>query len=403
MQDRQREGRGLAGAGLGDAEDVAAGQLRGIACAWIGVGASNPARASASVQRRGEAELRESRMSSQVSFPRGGCRCGCRPRQAHVTKTIDLFAMPGAGPLFAPSLGPRPLARVAHHIEVSAALRQALSWCPAMWRSATLLAGRSPGCCRLTRSRYVCNASDLCDAPAVWITPWSQDDSHRHDSVAQIQALRPRCVNPTRLRAGPGALDRGAGGRGAARRGRRARPGDVLVETGFSGISRGTEALVLRGGVPEAERRRMRAPLQAGELPFPGQIWLCGGRAGSWRGRRPLLGREVFVLHPHQDRFAAPAAMAVPLPDGRAAGPGGAGGEHGDGAERRLGCRRGARGPHRGGGRGHGRRAGRLALRPAARGRGHAGRREPRPGGAGRRRSAAASRRRRPCPKTATW
>ena len=42
-------------------------------------------------------------------------------------------------------------------------------------------------------------------------------------------------------------------------------PDDVVVETGFSGISRGTEALVLRGGVPrggagaDARRRCRRA------------------------------------------------------------------------------------------------------------------------------------------------
>ena len=37
-------------------------------------------------------------------------------------------------------------------------------------------------------------------------------------------------------------------------------------------------------------------------------------------GPEELAGREVFVLHPHQDRFVAPAAMAVPLPPGVPAG-----------------------------------------------------------------------------------
>ena len=40
VEDRQREGRGLAGAGLGDAEQVAALQQFGMAAAWIGVGIS---------------------------------------------------------------------------------------------------------------------------------------------------------------------------------------------------------------------------------------------------------------------------------------------------------------------------------------------------------------------------
>jgi hypothetical protein len=38
MQNRQGEGRCLAGAGLGYADKIAAGQDGGIACAWIGVG-----------------------------------------------------------------------------------------------------------------------------------------------------------------------------------------------------------------------------------------------------------------------------------------------------------------------------------------------------------------------------
>jgi threonine dehydrogenase-like Zn-dependent dehydrogenase len=33
-------------------------------------------------------------------------------------------------------------------------------------------------------------------------------------------------------------------------------------------------------------------------------------------GPEGLRGRDVFVLHPHQDRFAAPAAMCVPVPGG---------------------------------------------------------------------------------------
>ena len=92
-------------------------------------------------------------------------------------------------------------------------------------------------------------------------------------------------------------------------------PEEVLVETRFSGISRGTEALVFHDGVPAAERQRMRCPLQAGEFPFPVKYgYAAVGQVV--RGTRDLVGHEVFVLHPHQDRFAAPAAMAVPLPAG---------------------------------------------------------------------------------------
>jgi hypothetical protein len=92
-------------------------------------------------------------------------------------------------------------------------------------------------------------------------------------------------------------------------------PGDVVVETRFSGISRGTEALVWRGGVPKSERARMRAPLQAGSFPFPVKYgYAAVGRVAD--GPPDLAGREVFVLHPHQNVFAAPAEMVVPLPRG---------------------------------------------------------------------------------------
>lgn len=92
-------------------------------------------------------------------------------------------------------------------------------------------------------------------------------------------------------------------------------PAEVLVRTRFSGVSRGTEALVWRGGVPKAEWTRMRAPLQTGVFPFPVKYgYAATGQVEA--GPADLLGREVFVLHPHQDVFVAPADMAVPLPPG---------------------------------------------------------------------------------------
>lgn len=89
----------------------------------------------------------------------------------------------------------------------------------------------------------------------------------------------------------------------------------VEVEALFSGISRGTESLVFDGGVPEAEWERMRCPLQAGGFPFPVKYgYAAVGRVTA--GQSGLIGKQVFVLHPHQASFAAPAAMAVPLPAG---------------------------------------------------------------------------------------
>jgi NADPH:quinone reductase-like Zn-dependent oxidoreductase len=89
--------------------------------------------------------------------------------------------------------------------------------------------------------------------------------------------------------------------------------GRVEVETLFSGISRGTEALVFRGKVPADEWERMRCPLQEGEFPFPVKYgYAAVGKVST--GPSDLAGRTVFVLHPHQAAFSVPAAMAVPVP-----------------------------------------------------------------------------------------
>ena len=78
-------------------------------------------------------------------------------------------------------------------------------------------------------------------------------------------------------------------------------PDDVVVRTLCSGISRGTETLVFRGGVPADQRAVMRAPFQEGELPGPVKYgYLSAGIVE--RGPQALLGRTVFCLYPHQTR-----------------------------------------------------------------------------------------------------
>jgi Zn-dependent alcohol dehydrogenase len=89
--------------------------------------------------------------------------------------------------------------------------------------------------------------------------------------------------------------------------------GDVEVRTLFSGISRGTEALVFRGRVPVSEYQRMRAPFQAGDFPGPLKYGYASvGRVE--RGPRELLDRHVFALYPHQTRYVVPAAAVHVLP-----------------------------------------------------------------------------------------
>ncbi len=87
-----------------------------------------------------------------------------------------------------------------------------------------------------------------------------------------------------------------------------AAPGQTLIRTLASGVSRGTESLVFAGRVPPSQYEAMRAPLMGGALPFPVKYGY------SAVGRAPD-GRRVFVLHPHQDVFHAPDAMCVPVPD----------------------------------------------------------------------------------------
>jgi NADPH:quinone reductase-like Zn-dependent oxidoreductase len=90
--------------------------------------------------------------------------------------------------------------------------------------------------------------------------------------------------------------------------------GEVLVRALYSGISRGTEALVFHGRVPPTEYERMRAPFQAGDFPAPVKYGYASvGRVE--RGPRELRDRNVFVLHPHQTRYVVPARAAHPIPD----------------------------------------------------------------------------------------
>jgi NADPH:quinone reductase-like Zn-dependent oxidoreductase len=104
------------------------------------------------------------------------------------------------------------------------------------------------------------------------------------------------CVAPGRAELRPGALGEG-----------------VPVEMLCSGISRGTERLVLAGRVPESERVRMRCPAQEGDFPFPVKYgYGAVGRITAGDAE----GRLVFALHPHQAHFRLPGTALHPLPEG---------------------------------------------------------------------------------------
>jgi hypothetical protein len=89
---------------------------------------------------------------------------------------------------------------------------------------------------------------------------------------------------------------------------------EVRVRTLFSAISRGSEGLVWRGGVPEEVHETMRAPFQAGGFPWPVKYgYIAVGTVEA--GPASLRGRAVFCLHPHQDVFVVPAAAVTIIPE----------------------------------------------------------------------------------------
>jgi threonine dehydrogenase-like Zn-dependent dehydrogenase len=91
-------------------------------------------------------------------------------------------------------------------------------------------------------------------------------------------------------------------------------PDDVLVTTLRSAVSRGTETLVFRGGVPASQYAAMRAPFQDGDFPGPVKYgYLNVGVVES--GPAQLRGRTVFCLYPHQTAYVVPASSVVVVPD----------------------------------------------------------------------------------------
>lgn len=90
--------------------------------------------------------------------------------------------------------------------------------------------------------------------------------------------------------------------------------GDVVVTTLHSAVSRGTETLVFRGGVPASQYATMRAPFQDGDFPGPVKYgYLNVGVVES--GPSQLQDRTVFCLYPHQTRYVVPASSVVVVPD----------------------------------------------------------------------------------------
>ena len=92
-------------------------------------------------------------------------------------------------------------------------------------------------------------------------------------------------------------------------------PEQVLVESLYSGVSRGTESLVFHGRVPASEHERMRAPFQEGEFTLPVKYGYASvGRVLS--GPYGQVGQLVFCLFPHQDRYVVDSRSVLAIPQG---------------------------------------------------------------------------------------
>ncbi len=90
-------------------------------------------------------------------------------------------------------------------------------------------------------------------------------------------------------------------------------PGDVVVRSLHSAISRGTESIVFGGRVPLSQYAAMRAPFQVGDFPGPLKYgYLNVGRIDE--GPDHLRGRVVFCLYPHQTAYVVPASSVTLVP-----------------------------------------------------------------------------------------
>ena len=90
--------------------------------------------------------------------------------------------------------------------------------------------------------------------------------------------------------------------------------GDVVVRTVRSGVSRGTETLVFRGGVPPDQYAAMRAPFQEGDFPGPVKYGYLSVGAVE-HGPTELRGRTIFCLYPHQTAYVVPSGAVSVVPE----------------------------------------------------------------------------------------
>lgn len=98
--------------------------------------------------------------------------------------------------------------------------------------------------------------------------------------------------------------------------------GEVLVRTGWSGISGGTELLAYRGELDAGTARDETIASLGGRFEYPFAYgYSCVGTVLASRADEVPEGATVFAFHPHQDVFTAPVSDVVTVDgvDGRIA------------------------------------------------------------------------------------
>ncbi|GHC69123.1 zinc-dependent alcohol dehydrogenase [Limoniibacter endophyticus] len=88
----------------------------------------------------------------------------------------------------------------------------------------------------------------------------------------------------------------------------------IVLRSRFGAISRGTEALVFKGQVPESEWQRMECLHQDGDFGFPVKYGYClVGEIEA--GPHDMIGKRGFCLHPHQTRALLKVETFHPIPE----------------------------------------------------------------------------------------
>ena len=91
--------------------------------------------------------------------------------------------------------------------------------------------------------------------------------------------------------------------------------GDALVKTTYSMISLGTEKTVLTQNLPDTMAREMAIPYMKGSLT---DTFTYGYSAVGEviKGQESLVGKNVHLMHPHQDYMIVSDTDLVEIPEG---------------------------------------------------------------------------------------